>query len=199
MFSTPTLKPLALPLRRAPPRIGTSGPSSSRPMRRLKKRSSSSPLPTVNSPEFSRKNGRFSGKAQVEAREIDLLRVDFDLREVGVVGHVEVQARRDAELRVEAEVAVEVGLRSGREVPVGGADDVGQQLEVARRLELEPAQLAGRRQAAQVVDRAAAAPSRSARACAGCCGRSSRPTSAAPARSAACAAESGTRPSSPWP
>ena len=32
-------------------------------------------------------------KAQVEAREVDLLRVDFDLREVGVVGGIEVQAR----------------------------------------------------------------------------------------------------------
>ena len=34
------------------------------------------------------------GKEQAEARQVDLLLVDFDLREVGVVGDVEVQCRR---------------------------------------------------------------------------------------------------------
>ena len=82
-------------------------------------------------------------KAQVETREIDLLGIDLDLREVGVVGEVEVQAGRDAELGVGADAAIEVGLQSWREVPVGRADDVGQHFEVARRLELEAAQFAG--------------------------------------------------------
>ena len=35
-------------------------------------------------PEFSRKKSRFSGKEQVEARQVDLLLVGLDLREVGV-------------------------------------------------------------------------------------------------------------------
>ena len=51
-------------------------------------------------------------EAQVEAREVDLLRVDLDLGEVGVVGGVQVQARRDAELGVEAEVAVQIRVAS---------------------------------------------------------------------------------------
>ena len=67
-------------------------------------------------PAFSRKNGRFSGKTQVEARQVDLLLVHLDLREVGVVGEIEVQARRDAELGVDAEspsiVAVSVAVGS---------------------------------------------------------------------------------------
>ena len=51
---------------------------------------------------------------QVEARQVDLLFVDFDLREVGVVGEVERRARRDADLGVDAPVAglVVVGLAS---------------------------------------------------------------------------------------
>ena len=53
------------------------------------------------------------GEAEVEAGEVDLLRVHLDLREVGVVGDIQVQARRHAELRVEAQIAVEVGRAPG--------------------------------------------------------------------------------------
>ena len=49
-------------------------------------------------------------KEQLEAIEVDLLIVDFDLREVGVDGGVERQARRDAVLQVDAEVEICLGV-----------------------------------------------------------------------------------------
>src|SRR6185436_19933282 len=77
-------------------------------------------------PRVLEKEGTFFRKAQVEAREVDLLSVDFDLREVGVIGGIEVQARGDAELRVEAEIAVDVGVGPRREAAVRRTDDVRQ-------------------------------------------------------------------------
>src|SRR5206468_3969744 len=44
------------------------------------------------------------GVVEAELREVDLLLVGFGLREVGLPGHVERQAGRDAVLRVEADV-----------------------------------------------------------------------------------------------
>jgi hypothetical protein len=80
-----------------------------------------------------------------------MLRVDFDLREVSVVRGIEIQAGGDAELGVEPEIAVEIRVGLLREIPARGADDVRKQLEVAGGLQVEPAQLAGRRQAAERV------------------------------------------------
>ena len=72
-------------------------PVSESPMRRLKNRSASplaAPwLPTVNCPEFSRKKSRFSGKNSGKRREVHLLLVHFRLREIGVDGDVEREAR----------------------------------------------------------------------------------------------------------
>ena len=53
---------------------------------------------------------------QIEARQVDLLFVGFDLREVGVVGGVERQVRTDSPLQVDADVAVPVDL-----IVAGGA------------------------------------------------------------------------------
>ena len=61
MSRRPTLKPPSLPDRRAPPAIGTTSPDGPIPIRREKKRSTSPGEPSVNSPAFSRKKGRFSG------------------------------------------------------------------------------------------------------------------------------------------
>ena len=47
-------------------------------------------------------------KEQVESRQVHLLLVDLDLREVGVVGEVGGEALGDAVLHVDADVAVEV-------------------------------------------------------------------------------------------
>ena len=63
---------------------------------------------------------------QAEAREVDLLVVVFDLREVGAIGEVRGQAARDAVLHVHAGVAVQVGLeasgpRRGRPWPAPSA------------------------------------------------------------------------------
>ena len=110
MFSTPTLKPFDLAgqtpaaanRHQLPVIVETDAPAEeqielARPCRSVKR------------PGVLEEERPLLRKAQVEAREIDLLRVDLDLREVGVVGEVQVQARRDAELGVEAEVAIEVG------------------------------------------------------------------------------------------
>ncbi len=48
------------------------------------------------------------GEEEVEPRQVDLLEVVFDLREIGVVGQVERQALREAVLHVEADIAVGV-------------------------------------------------------------------------------------------
>src|SRR4030095_8709787 len=82
-------------------------------------------------------------KAQVESRKVDLLGIDLDLGEVGVVGQIEVEARRQPDLGVAADVPIQFGRRSGKEVSVGRADDVGKDLEIARRLQFEPPQFAG--------------------------------------------------------
>ena len=85
------------------------------------------------------------GKEQAEAGQVHLLLVDFDLREVGVVGDVEVHAAGDAVFQVEADVAQErrrlrsrrAGLRIAH-----AADDVRLQLEiepVAERLQADEA------------------------------------------------------------
>ena len=48
------------------------------------------------------------GEEQAEPRQVDLLLVGLDLREIGVVGEVRGQVLRDAVLHVEPHVAVEV-------------------------------------------------------------------------------------------
>jgi hypothetical protein len=45
------------------------------------------------------------GKEQIESIEVDLLFVNLDLREIGVVGRIERQARRHAVLQIDADVA----------------------------------------------------------------------------------------------
>ena len=66
MFMAAMLCRPLLPVNRAPPMIGIGTPSSDRPMRRVKKRSTvrpnPPPPPTLNMPAFSRKKSRFSGK-----------------------------------------------------------------------------------------------------------------------------------------
>jgi hypothetical protein len=52
------------------------------------------------------------GKADIEATEVDLLGVDFDLSKVGVVRHIQVQAAGHAEFRVDTEVAVHIRFGS---------------------------------------------------------------------------------------
>ena len=67
----------------------------------------------------SRKNSRFSGKEQTETREVHLLVVRFDLREIGIDGEVRNEAFRDPVLRVETHVGVEVVLEGNIGVAVG--------------------------------------------------------------------------------
>ena len=87
----------------------------------------------------------FLGKEEAEARQVHLLLVDLDLREVGVVGEVGRQVLRDAHFHVEPEIAVtragheRVGLRKV-------TDGVRLDLDVpACRGRFEPDQGAGRR------------------------------------------------------
>ena len=90
----------------------------------------------------SRKNSRFSGKNRLKAREVHLLLVGLDLREVGVVGEVGGQVLRDAVLHVDADVAVEIvrDRRAARRSVVSADDGVRLDLEVRgcrRRLEAD--------------------------------------------------------------
>ncbi len=62
-------------------------------MRRLKNTSASPGLPDGEEAGVLEEERPFLGKEQVEAVEIDLLLVDLDLREVGVDGGVEREAR----------------------------------------------------------------------------------------------------------
>jgi hypothetical protein len=85
MFTAPIEYFPARPASRPPARIGTGCPLSSMPMRRLK-------------------NGK-GREEQTEPRQIHLLLVVFDLREVGVVCKVGDQPLGHAELRVHPGVA----------------------------------------------------------------------------------------------
>src|SRR5262249_24998744 len=98
------------------------------------------------------KERTFFGEADVESRQVDLLRVDFHLSEVGVVCRVEIQAGRDAELRVEAPVTVRVDRSRLWQIgPIRRSDDVREHLEVARGVQLQAMYFTGRRKTAQVV------------------------------------------------
>ena len=150
-----------LPARRTPPRIGIGVPVSDKPMRRLKNRSvctgadvNELPVPMVKKFEFSRKKSRFSGIEQAEPRQVDLLLVDFHLREVGVDGDVHVEAGGHAVARIEADVADRIGVarRPARLHVVHAADQerFQPQIEAARDLR-EAVQLAGHADARQRV------------------------------------------------
>ena len=57
------------------------------------------------------------GEEQVEAIEIDLLGIDFDLGEVGVVGRIERQAWRQAVFHIHTEIAVFLRSATAGRVP----------------------------------------------------------------------------------
>ena len=73
------------------------------------------------------------GKEQAEPREVDLLLVGFDLREVSVVGEVGREIRRDAVLRIHADVGAGIVRLFRRRHIVGRqvGNRVGLQLERA--------------------------------------------------------------------
>ena len=93
----------ARPVSRPPPMIGTARlVSLSMPMRRLKNGSGMSPgLPSAPLRISAERENALSfeeelpllGKEQAEARQVHLLLVVFDLREVGVVGEIGDEAR----------------------------------------------------------------------------------------------------------
>ncbi len=93
-FNAPIEKLPALPVMRPPAWIGMERPASS-PIRRLKNRYGVSPTPALRPERLpSRKREgplpfeeelALLGKEQTEARQVHLLLVDLDLREIGVV------------------------------------------------------------------------------------------------------------------
>ena len=84
------------------------------------------------------------GEEQIEAREVDLLVVDFDLREVRVERGVEREAGRDSVLEIQSGVAFEFRpVVSELEVLREAADHIGQQLQVALALGRKPVERAG--------------------------------------------------------
>lgn len=67
--------------------------------------------------EFSRKNSRFSGKKGLNLVRVDLLRVGFDMGEIGVVGEIQRHAGRQPVLGVQADLrAVCRGRAAGAHV-----------------------------------------------------------------------------------
>ena len=86
---------------------------------------------------------------QVEPVEVDLLVVHLDLREVGVVRQIEGETRSHAVLQVRPHVSERRGA-GVRVAPQRLPEHVGIQLEVPRRRDLQPAQLARQRQPVQV-------------------------------------------------
>ncbi len=127
MFSAPTDQPPTRPVRRVPASSGIASPVGDRPICRLKKKIMSCdafwrPPPRaaatagVARPELEHagvleEEVALLREEQVEARQVDLLLVGLDLREVGVDGEVPRQARGHAVLHVEAGVVVLVERR----------------------------------------------------------------------------------------
>ena len=124
-----------LPATRTPPRIGIGVPASERPMRRLKNKSVCTGVDRERAAGAHGEEVRVLEEEvallrieQAEPRQVDLLLVDLDLREVGVDGDVHVEAGRQAVARIEADVADGVGgratvrwpARRGRRRPVNG-------------------------------------------------------------------------------
>ena len=114
MLSRPTFQPPTLPLSRAPPRmsIGSAG-------RRQADAAREEQVDLLRLAELERRRvleeeRPLLGEEQIEARQVDLLFVGLDLREVGVDGHVERQVGTDSPLHVEADVAVLVDLIARR-------------------------------------------------------------------------------------
>ena len=100
---------------RAPASTGTGVPAELNPMRRLKNGTRFPPGPKREHVRVLEEELALLGEEQVEARQVDLLLIGFDLREIGAVGRVERQRRRQAVLDVEPfAVVVPVSERFGR-------------------------------------------------------------------------------------
>ena len=90
------------------------------------------------------------GKEQAEARQVDLLLVGLDLREVGVDREVQRQARRHAVLHVEPGVEIAVGR--GRADRVGAAERIRLDAQVRARASARAAlERAGQRHALEML------------------------------------------------
>ena len=125
--------------------MGIATPPDPIPIRRLKK-SSVDPLVTdAEEPGVLEKERALFWQEQVEPVEVDLLVVDFDLREVGVVRRIKGEARRDAVLHVDTGVAQERRPIVGEIRVDGVAQEVRHDLEVALRRHLKPGELTGQR------------------------------------------------------
>ena len=114
MASAPTSKGPALPVTRPPAMTGTACPSL-RPIRRLKNMIGTSRparwpdlAAEIEDPLALEKEVALLGEEQAEAREVDLLLVLLDLREVGVDRQVGGQPAREAVLHIDADVAADV-------------------------------------------------------------------------------------------
>ena len=136
-------------------------------MRRLKNRYGVSPMPAprpalarpakANVPRPFEEEVALLREEQVEARQVDLLLVDLDLREVGVDGEVGGDVLRDAVLHVAADAAVAIVVDARRH----GVDrsrrrraryGLSSRLRAARR-HLQALEVAGRRDLQQAAER----------------------------------------------
>ena len=145
-------------------------PLGERPIRREKNRSIVLRLAELKHLGVLEKERPLLGEEQREPRQVHLLLVRFDLREVGVDRHIERQVGPHAPLHVEPDVTRAIDrLGEQRLVVVDRADDVRHELDLAPRGQVQAAQLAGHRDAVERCSRAAPATGRPVRSCAGCC------------------------------
>ena len=103
MFMRPMFVEPTFPESRAPPTIPTGCPAF-RPIRRLKKRSTSLGRPELEGGGVLEEEGPLFGEEEREAGQVDLLVVRLHLGEVGVRGQVHGEVRGDAPLHVEPDV-----------------------------------------------------------------------------------------------
>ena len=176
MSRRPTLKPPSLPDRRAPPAIGTTSPGGPDPDPAREEEVHLSRRAEREQARVLEEERPLLRVEEAEAVEVHLLLVDLDLREVGVDGGVEGEARRDAPLQVAADRGRRVAGLPERRLLGGLPERVGQQLEVALRRGLQGPR--GRPPARAGTGRTggAAAPRTSSRCGGGRCAAGSGPT-----------------------
>ena len=169
MFIAPMIVRPCRPESRAPAMIGTISP-----IRREPDPPREDELGDLRQPELKcllslEKELTFLGEEQVEAGEVDLLNVDFFLREVGVDREIRCEPGRDAPLRVDTRLPARVRIVQP-EVAAAAAEDVRPDLQVASRLECREARAGGRaRPGGTSSSRSARRASTSLRSSAGCC------------------------------
>ncbi len=150
MFSRPTLNLPALPETRPPPMIGIACAVVADADAAAEEQIDFTGIADAEEAGVLEEERALLREEQREAIEVDLLIVDFDLREVGVDGGIERQARRDAVFQVAAEIVIGLGVDRRDAGLERVAERIGRDAEVAQRRRLHAGHRAGQRQAIEI-------------------------------------------------